>query len=74
MLGNVHEDVFRARSRYTYLKPCLVPDCAIIECSGGGEEEHDGDKGVQHHREDQRNQVEQGDVHEEHCNVHFRGA
>ena len=44
MLGYVHEEVFR--TRYTYLKPCLVPDCAIIECPGGGEEEHDGDQRV----------------------------
>ena len=52
----------------------MVPDGAVIECPGGGEQQHDGDQGVQHHGEDQRDQVEQGDVHEEHRDVHFRGT
>ena len=56
------------------MKSCLVPDGAVIECPGGGEQQHDGDQGVQHHGEDQRDQVEQGDVHEEHRDVHFRGT
>ena len=56
------------------MKSCLVPDCAIIECSGGCEEEHNGNQSVQHHGEDQWDQVEQGDVHEEHRDVHFRGT
>ena len=58
----------------TDLEAGLVPDGAIIECPGGGEQEHDGDQGVQHHGEDQRDQVEQGDVHKEHRDVHFRGT
>ena len=52
----------------------MVPDGAVIECPWGGEQEHDGDQGVQDHGEDQRDQVEQGDVHEEHRDVHFRGT
>ena len=54
----------------TDLEAGLVPDGAIIECPGGGEQEHDGDQGVQHHGEDQRDQVEQGDVREEDHDVH----
>ena len=54
----------------TYLESCLVPDGAVIECPGGGEQQHDGDQGVQHHGEDQRDQVEQGDVCEENHDVH----
>ena len=52
----------------------MVPDGAVIECPGGGEEQHDGDQGVQHHREDQRDQVEQGDVREKYHDVHRRVA
>ena len=52
------------------MKSCLVPDCAIIECPGGCEEEHDGNQRVEHHGQDQGDQVEQGDVCEEHGNVH----
>ena len=54
----------------TDLEPSPVPDRAVIECPGGGEQEHDGDQGVQHHGEDQRDQVEQGDVCEENHDVH----
>ena len=56
------------------MKSCLVPDGAVIECPGGGEQQHDGDQGVQHHGEDQRDQVEQGDVREKYHDVHRRVA
>ena len=61
-------------SSYLHLKSCLVPDCSIVECSWCCEEEHDGDHGVEDHGQHQGDQVEQGDVHEEHRNVHLRGA
>ena len=64
----------KARFIQTYLKPCLVPDGAVVKSSRGGEEKHDGDQGVEHNRQDQWYQIEEGDVHEEHCNVHFRGT
>ena len=58
----------------TDLEPGLVPDRAVIEGPGGGEEEHHGDQGVEDHREDQRDQVEERDVREEHRDVHRRVA
>ena len=50
----------------------MVPDSSIIECSRGGEEEHDGNEGVEHHGQHEGDQVEQGDVREEHGDVHGR--
>ena len=44
--------------------------CPIIEGPGCCVEEHDGYQGVQHHGQHQGDQVEQGDVCEEHPNVH----
>ena len=57
-------------SHLIYLKPSLVSDRSIIECSWGSEEKHDGNQRVEHHGQDQGDQVEQGDVCEEHGNVH----
>ena len=54
----------------THLEPGLVPAGAVVECSGRGEEQHDGDERVEHHGEHQRDQVEQRDVREEHRDVH----
>ena len=56
-----------------HLEPGLVPAGAVVECSGRGEEQHDGDERVEHHGEHQRDQVEQRDVREEHRDVHLRG-
>ena len=57
-----------------HLEPGLVPAGAVVECSGRGEEQHDGDERVEHHGEHQRDQVEQRDVREEHSDVHRRVA
>lgn len=51
------------------LKSSLVPDSSIIECPWGSEEEHDRDECVEHHRQYQRNKIEQCDISEEHGNV-----
>ena len=58
------------RVTHNYLQPGLVPDSSVIEGSWGGEEKHDGNEGVQHHGQHEGDQVEQGDVREEHGNVH----
>ena len=49
----------------------MVSVVSIIECPWCCVEEHDGYQAVQHHGEHQGDQVEQGDVREEHCDVHL---
>ena len=57
---------------WPHLQSRSVPARSIIECPGSVEEKHDGDKGIENHREDQRDEVEQSDVDGEHYKVHGR--
>ena len=54
----------------TNLQPCLIPDSSIAECPWSFEEQHDGNQGVEDNGEDQGDEVEEGDVSEEHGDVH----
>ena len=58
-------------NRLVHLQSCLVASVVVLtgESSGSRIEEHFGNQAVQANGEDERDEVEKGNVREEHCNV-----